>query len=399
MAVKEQIEKPKQIHLPFLDGIRGLAALYVALFHNVSATTSFIALSAIPLVHYTTSWLKYGHYAVDVFIVLSGYCLTLPIAGMAAPKLRKGILEFVKRRALRILPAYYASLVVSIILLLAARHLHMQARADEAVTFTAGNLLSHLFLLHNASYAWNSKINVVLWTIATEWQIYFIFALLLLPVWRKLGNIGLLIIAFALGMAPHFLLPAGFNLDWARPWYIGLFAMGMLGARVTCLCDTHGIRLSNKPLLLITALCITIVCAVELHYHDTMQGLWIKDPFVGLAAIALILICVYERQHGIKRISFFLESKLVAALGLFSYSLYLIHIPAMWTLRLVFHFVHLTPMGELGFRLLFGMPYIILCAYLFYRVFEKPFMDYRKRDKNPRSINVAGLIKEEPAYL
>ena len=44
---------------------------------------------------------------------------------------------------------------------------------------SSGSLLSHLFLLHNLNASWIYDFNGTLWSIATEWQIYFVFALLL----------------------------------------------------------------------------------------------------------------------------------------------------------------------------------------------------------------------------
>ena len=67
-----------------------------------------------------------------------------------------------------------------------------------------------------------------MWSVATEWQIYFIFPLLLLPIWRKWGNGAVIAVAFAVGLAPHYLFH-GFA-DIAAPWYIGLFTLGLVGA-------------------------------------------------------------------------------------------------------------------------------------------------------------------------
>src|SRR5947209_5168121 len=91
---------------------------------------------------------------------------------------------------------------------------------------------THLLLVHNANPAWLFSINPPMWSIAVEWQIYFIFALLLLPVWRAAGNGAALLVAFVLGLSPIYLLPSSFNIEWSCPWYIGLFAMGLVAANV-----------------------------------------------------------------------------------------------------------------------------------------------------------------------
>jgi peptidoglycan/LPS O-acetylase OafA/YrhL len=41
-----------------------------------------------------------------------------------------------------------------------------------------------------------------LWTVATEWQLYFFFPLFLLPIWRRFGLTSVVLAAFLIGIAP-----------------------------------------------------------------------------------------------------------------------------------------------------------------------------------------------------
>jgi peptidoglycan/LPS O-acetylase OafA/YrhL len=105
----------QRVHIDFLDGIRGLACLYVAMYHaaifaghyglaRASHGEEYSALGN--AIKFLTS---FGHYGVAVFIVLSGFCLAIPVARDAGLNLRGGIGEYLKRRARRILPTYYAA--------------------------------------------------------------------------------------------------------------------------------------------------------------------------------------------------------------------------------------------------------------------------------------------------
>jgi peptidoglycan/LPS O-acetylase OafA/YrhL len=83
--------------LDFLDGIRGLAALYVVIMHSAMD---------VDWTH-TSSWLfamspliSEGKLAVAVFIVLSGFCLTLPVANAGGTALRGGIWAYIRSEGL-----------------------------------------------------------------------------------------------------------------------------------------------------------------------------------------------------------------------------------------------------------------------------------------------------------
>ena len=104
-----------RVKLLFLDGMRGLTALYVLLFHL------YIPAGLSSAVQHGLSWLRFGHYAVGVFIVLSGYSLMLPVARSQDGRIPGGVVDFFKRRARRILPPYYAAIVCSLGILFLAR--------------------------------------------------------------------------------------------------------------------------------------------------------------------------------------------------------------------------------------------------------------------------------------
>jgi peptidoglycan/LPS O-acetylase OafA/YrhL len=61
-------------HLRWLDGARGACALYVVLHHCWLMTYDGFPANHDPS---TVEWLVYGHLAVAVFIVISGFSFTL----------------------------------------------------------------------------------------------------------------------------------------------------------------------------------------------------------------------------------------------------------------------------------------------------------------------------------
>lgn len=99
---------PPRPRFAMLDGLRGLAAIYVALYHAVDYTGyagSVDSELSIPG-QILAGLLDYGAYAVPIFIVLSGFSLMLPLAQRSTTHIPDGAASYIRRRAWRILPAY-----------------------------------------------------------------------------------------------------------------------------------------------------------------------------------------------------------------------------------------------------------------------------------------------------
>jgi peptidoglycan/LPS O-acetylase OafA/YrhL len=108
-----KVSSTPRVHLDFIEGMRATAALVVLLNHGYAQIWD-LALKQFPPHRYAvlTYAMVTGHLAVSVFICISGFCLMLPVArGDGA--LKGGPLLFFKRRARRILPPYYAALLLS----------------------------------------------------------------------------------------------------------------------------------------------------------------------------------------------------------------------------------------------------------------------------------------------
>src|SRR3954465_1476406 len=100
--------REERVH--WLHGLRGGAALFVVLHH--------MWLTAWPDFPHTTGpwwlgWLLYGHMAVAIFIVVSGFSLAL-VPVRRGGRLAGGGGGVPPRRAWRILPAYWAALIISV---------------------------------------------------------------------------------------------------------------------------------------------------------------------------------------------------------------------------------------------------------------------------------------------
>ena len=372
--------EPEQatVRLRYLDGLRGLAALYVVLFHAYQEADPDLSGHQYSIVlQYATRWLTHGRFGVCVFIVLSGYCLMLPIV-RSGGKLRGGFWEYVRRRSQRILPSYHAALGLSLLLFaIIPVSLYPQMGMHWSFAypvFTPENILSHIALLHNLRPDSIFKINGPLWSVATEWQIYFVFALLLLPLWRSLGLVATVAIAFGIGLIPHFYQRE--LLEEASFWYLGLFALGMAGAVI---------NFSSQPVyawwrkevpwdeigrgLLLVAIAVRLWNGVP-----PAEAKMVEDCLAGFAIACLLVAWTRQLTSGQLRISpvlSLLQSRVVVGLGVFSYSLYLIHMPVLGVVQLGISFLHLTPLKTLVALLAIAVPICLICAYGFYQLFER----------------------------
>ncbi len=370
-----------------MDGLRGLAALYVVLHHAYYGLTAEASLP--PLAAKWTYWLYLGHSAVDVFIVLSGYCLMLPV--IRSGRLSGGIIEFLRRRARRILPPYFAALAFSlaaIALLPPLREYASNALWDVALpAFTPGVIISHLLLVHNFSPAWHSKIDYPMWSVATEWQIYFLFPLILLPVWRRAGVVAAIAVGFVLGLVPLFFFYDRFS--GVSPQFVGLFALGMGAADLSF---SQALRLArcreSLPWGGLAAGLLAVLVFVSLKHSSWPEAVAMKDILVGAATACLLISCTRSltrhqetatdqrpdtRGHGSLALRL-LESRPAVWLGTFSYSLYLIHAPVLALCQSALRRECLAPVPALGVMLSGGVLLALAASYLFHLAFERPFL-------------------------
>ncbi|MFH7028539.1 MAG: acyltransferase family protein [Heteroscytonema crispum UTEX LB 1556] len=390
VLTKENAEKKLRFH--YLDGLRGLAALYVVLVHVEPSLTETLP----AFVELFTKTLRYGRFSVVIFIVLSGYGLMMSVMRSQSNYISGGLVNYIKRRSRRILPAYYAALLCCVILAAVILNLEKFTTFEWNAFVGKGpffpnlslkDILAHALLIHNLSPETYMSINPPLWAVATEWQLYFIFPLLLLPIWRRFGLTLPVIVGFLMGIAPLYLLNGLFK--QAAPWYIGLFALGMAAADIGFSQKPKLIAMRNSlPWGMLTIFFTVIAFLTE--WRKLGLDIWISESFFGLATACLFINCTKRVIDG-KKLPRYLrvfEHPLAIALGTFSYSLYLIHGPVLVLVRYFLFNLQLSPGIFAVISYLLGVAVSLVIAYLFYLVFERPFMpDFLKKGKVKDAVN------------
>ncbi|MGI9007664.1 MAG: acyltransferase family protein [Streptosporangiaceae bacterium] len=346
-----------------LDGIRGLAALFVVLNHIFERAWPGYPADPAP---FWAAWLIYGRFAVVVFIALSGFSLGL---GPARSGWRfTSIKTYAHRRAWRILPPYWAALGFSLVMT-------WFVLAQPGWPVPDGKSAVVYGLLGQDVFAAGSP-NRAFWSIAIEAQLYVLLPLLLLLVRRvsaraMVGLVGAIVITMGL-LGPHVPLMNSALIKFT-PDLAVLFAIGLLAAGIV----TASERARSRPWAVYALAATVPVIALMVVKGSTWSNLnlfWLDlawAPAVGcfLAAIAT------SRPRPVVR---FLDGRLPRSLGACSYSLYLTHLPIVIAVSygLVLGRVSSgTPMFIVLVAIL--LPVTVGFARLFAAVFELPFLRHR----------------------
>ncbi|MBK7271884.1 MAG: acyltransferase [Actinomycetales bacterium] len=219
----------------YIDALRGFAALWVFVLHVHQYWLDDVRPPILSADGILVRLIGFGGAGVDLFIVLSGFCLTLPLTRAGTAALSSiNVRGFFRRRAFRLLPAYYAALaaVIALELIPAIRP------ALVAGDLTGLDVITHLTLTFPLSAATIGAVNGSLWSIPLEATLYLGFPLLLWLASRRgisavvLATLGIAAVWGLVTMSAIWPLPGGWLPaadKYLPPRWLG-FAMGMYAA-------------------------------------------------------------------------------------------------------------------------------------------------------------------------
>jgi peptidoglycan/LPS O-acetylase OafA/YrhL len=346
-----------------LDGIRGLAAVFVVLNHIFLRAWPGFPTSRAPV---WASELIYGRFAVVVFIAVSGFSLGL---APARGGWRFGSLAtFAHRRAWRILPPYWAALAFSLIMTWYVLAQPGWARPDGKSVLVYGLLVQDVIPAGIPNRAF--------WSIAIEAQLYVLLPALLVVI-RRTSALAMTALVAAIVVAVGVLAPHWVVLDDVLIKFIPdlavLFAVGLLAAGVL----TAGDRVRAQPwgwYSLVAAAPVLTLLAVRGTTWTNDHLFWVDlawAPAIGCFLAALGT----ARPRPLVRL---LGARPLRSLGSFSYSLYLTHAPIVIAVSYGLVLGRIAP-GTPTFLVLIAilLPTTICFARLFAAVFELPFQRHR----------------------
>jgi peptidoglycan/LPS O-acetylase OafA/YrhL len=384
-----------------IDGLRAVAILLVLITHtwvffgapalSFSVAGQSIALASLPAI---------GHVGVNLFLVISGFSLAWPFMNGSGARERYSLAGFFQRRVQRIVPPYYASIVLIYLLALGfdfvLRSSFAAQVAQHPPTFaaleSASHLWPHLLLIHNLWPDHVSTINGSYWSLALEFQLYLLFPLLIEAmrrwgVWRVAG--GVLALQLAYRWSLEATLPAQlltqheFVLPAALPGRMFEFAAGIAAAAAVAEPANPIHRLMREYRGAMVAVLGWLGVAFFASSSHRLPSS-VTDLMWALGFVALIIMTSVRATW----LSRWLSWRPVAALGLASYSVYLLHQPLIERLGYL-TLLRFRP-GTAFFIGLALLPVVVAVCLLLFVAVEKPSLRWIQRgSRNARSRSVA----------
>jgi peptidoglycan/LPS O-acetylase OafA/YrhL len=296
------VRSGRAARLTFPDALRGLAALWVVLFHFGEGRHIAHVQAMLPDV-LNHAVFRAGHFGVPVFFVLSGFVIALSIGSDAVDARYVG--RFALRRAIRLDIPYWASIAISIVVFAVKRELVPNAQIP---TITISSLAAHLFYLQE--FLGFREINPVFWTLTYEVQFYLAFCILLA-------------LAHAVPAPEGDTRPRNAVVTIAAVLSIAAPVVPALQFRGSALGHWHGFLLGA---FIAWALTSAIRTRWVIVYAIALLGMWTvsRDSFTIVCVITGgVLLLVGRAGH----LGDWWNAAPLQLLGRVSYSLYLLHVP------------------------------------------------------------------------
>jgi peptidoglycan/LPS O-acetylase OafA/YrhL len=306
-------------HYEILDGLRGIAAIVVVIFHIFETFT---------MGDHTKQIINHGYLAVDFFFLLSGFVIAYAYDDRWG---RMGLGEFFKRRLIRLHPMIIIGMVIGAVTFYFQDSEYFPGISEVPV----GKMLLVMLIgftlipvppsMDIRGWVEMHPLNGPAWTLFFEYIANVLYALFL----RRISNTFLAVLVFIAGAATIHLgvtnplgdLIGGWSLDPAQ-LRIGFtrllypFLAGLLLSR------TFRPTQVKHAFLWCTALLIVMLAMPRVGDH-----VWINGLYDALTVILVFPLIVYLGASGEVKGGF---SKVNKFLGDISYPIYIIHYPLIY---------------------------------------------------------------------
>jgi peptidoglycan/LPS O-acetylase OafA/YrhL len=361
-------------HLKYVDGLRAIAILAVIAYHAISEAKWAFPWLAAPMQMAPTWWFTTltakGAHGVDLFFVISGFCLAYPalarlhLGGTAAFNVR----GFVAKRIARIVPPYYASIVIVVVLVVLAAHFGYHRPSAVAADFTPLSLLQQIFFFDRHADLVNSSF----WTLAVELRWYAFFPFLLLLYVRS-ARLFFAVLAACV---------VAFNVTQLRAIDIGTLPGFMLGI----VAADWRLREPKIARFALPAFLVSLDIALLLEpFASEPSRFGLADDVgffvqtnIGWQLASFFFVIAAGRVAWLRRL---LEIPVLCAVGVCAYGIYLVHQPiiSFWDRN---GGANLAPAANFASAICFA----IAGGFMFSYAAERPFLAERVRTRIVRAL-------------
>lgn len=347
-------------HFVLLDGLRGIAAIWIFIFH-IEASQFIPNLTAALPKSFNRIFFEWGQYSVLGFFVLSGFVIAHSLRNTTVSW--HSFKQFCQRRLVRLTPPYYTAIFLFFAIEGYRTYLGWQSFPIPATSQSLLQLLTHLLYLQElAGFEHYSE---PYWTICLEVQFYLSFILLLgLSQWlQKRFSITAATVWVFGGWTLICLLYNGYKLGlpFYRPIFISWHFSFLLGVYAYWSWQKR-----CHP-------------AVGYGYGGLVIATAPITPQFAIAAAATSSFILAAAQGN--KLSTWLGHKSFQFLGQISYSLYLTHLVAMSVFSAFWMKTPATTVGVEILQLLGCIGFGLILATAIYYLVEKPSIQWSKRLK------------------
>ena len=351
-----------------LTGVRGVAALWVVLYH-FQATT--LVVSTIDL----GSVIGGGACGVDVFFVLSGLILSITYAPRIAAQgfTRRVFGDFLWKRLARIYPTHVVTFLIMLVSWGIAAQTSMSLHSD--VTNDGWSALCNLLLIHAWGFSRTLSWNGPSWSVSAEWFAYVALFPFCVLVMRRFSAAQSMTVSMLLWSAyVGFVIASGTSLELVTTNGIVRIVPEFLAGYAIWRCLATMPRAPGDLYALLGIVGIAL-------------SLLLPSPGFALLLPAIVFLMMGLHRGGLWVDRLF-GNRLMVFCGKISYSIYMAHLFVLIAANQILRRWHLAPTAFDGrLALMFEVLLAILAGYVCYRLIEAP----------ARQVLVAGLARRDGA--
>ncbi|HEX8174664.1 MAG TPA: acyltransferase [Pyrinomonadaceae bacterium] len=390
---------PVDNRLVSIDVLRGCAALGVLLSHSFPHELTYLASQA-PWFGYLGAVLSRGTLGVPLFFVISGFCIHLRWADRygRTGQVKLDYVAFWKRRIYRLYPPYFIVLCFCMLMVVVA---YLFGRAnyypEPRLQWIGIDFVAHVFMLHGfhpwLDFGGN---NPPMWTLAREEYFYVMYFGLL--AWRRTWGlisttVGVLVLGLTFPVVMRLFVPDGspyWNTIYTSALVLWIqWVLGMVAVE------------SYYGVIKLPRWCRAAWMVPVWFIAGEISRIYIpvlSVIFWGMTFFTLLNFCVDS-----EKIHHWASHKItvwLANVGLFSYSIYLIHYPVHMLIRETSSVIARPPnvwiaLIVMALKIVVGF-YV---AKLFFNLVERRFLNKPVRFRSVKTDSPGGGVSKHSEPL